>query len=60
MCFLPEVVLQFTGHESKDESHQSQKDIICKDTADEDDGAFITFQDDLYVLGRSVLDCMWG
>lgn len=60
MWFLPEVVLQLTGNESKDESHQSQQDIVRKDTADEDDGAFVTFQDDFYVLGRSVLDCLWG
>lgn len=53
------MVLQFTGDESKDESDQSQQDIVCKDTADEDNGAFIALQDNLYVLGRSVLDCMW-
>lgn len=59
MCHLPEVVLQFTSDESKDESYQSQQDVVGKDTADEDDGAFITLQDDLYVLGRRVLDCVW-
>lgn len=59
MCFLPEVVLQFAGEESKDESYQSQQDIICKDAADEDDGAFVTLQDDLYVLGGGVLGCVW-
>ena len=56
---LPEVVVQFTGDEGKDESHQRQQDIVRKDAADEDDGAFVAFQDDLRVLGGSVLDGVW-
>ncbi len=58
MCFLPDVVLQFAGDKGKDESNQSEQDVIGKDTADEDHRAFITLEDDLYILGRGVLDCV--
>lgn len=51
MCFLPEVVLQLSGYEGKDEGQQSQQDIIGKDATDEDHRAFIALEDDLYVLG---------
>lgn len=56
MCLLPDVVLQFAGYEGKDEGQQSQQDVIGEDAADEDHGAFIALEDDLYILGRSVLD----
>lgn len=59
MRFLPEVVLQFAGDEGKDEGHQSQQDVIGEDTADEDHRAFVTLEDDLYILGRGVLDRVW-
>lgn len=53
------MVLQFPANESKDEGHQGQQDVIAKNTADEDNRAFVTLQDDLYVLGRGVLDQVW-
>ena len=56
MCFLPEVVLQFASYEGKDEGEQSQQDVIGEDTTDEDHRAFITLEDDLYILGGGVLD----
>lgn len=54
MCFLPDVVFQFTGNEGKYEGNQSQQDVIGEDTTDEDHRAFITFEYDLYILGRGV------
>lgn len=56
MCSLLEVVLEFAGDEGKDEGHESQQDVIAEDTTDEDHRAFITLEDDLYILGRGVLD----
>ncbi len=56
VCSLPEVVLQFAGYEGKNEGQQSQKDVIGENAADEDHRAFITLEDDLYILGRGVFD----
>lgn len=53
------MVLQLSGNEGKDEGQQSQQDVIGKDAADEDHGAFITLQDDLYILCRGVFDRVW-
>lgn len=54
-CYIPEVVLEFTGYEGKDEGQQSQKDVISKNATDKDYRAFITLQNNLYVLGSGVL-----
>lgn len=53
------MVLQFAGYEGKDESQQSQQDVVGEDATDEDHGAFVTLEDDLYVLGGGVLDWVW-
>lgn len=50
------MVLQFAGYEGKDEGQQSQQDVIGEDATDEDHGAFIALEDDLYILGGGVLD----
>lgn len=59
MCFVPDVVLQFAGYEGKDKGQQSQQDVIGEDTTDEDHRAFVALENDLYILGRGVLDRVW-
>lgn len=56
LCDIPEVVFQFAGCEGKDESQQSQQDVIRKDATDEDHRTFITLENNLYILGRGVLN----
>lgn len=50
------MILQFPGYEGKDEGQQSQQDVVGKDATDEDHRTFVTLEDDLYILGGSVLD----
>lgn len=47
---LPEVVLQLSGYEGKDEGQQRQQDVIGEDATDEDHRAFVTLKNDLYIL----------
>lgn len=53
------MVFQFAGSKGKNESQQSQQDVIRKDAADEDDRAFVTLKNDLYILSSGVLHGVW-